>query len=319
MSKGYDANAAVSARPAKQQALKRSYVIKNWQIYSMIVPGLLFFVIFKYIPLAGSIIAFQNYTPFGGILGSKFVGLEHFVRLFSYPEFYRVLRNTLLISMYQLIFGFPAPLILALLLNEVRKVAMKRFMQTILYVPHFLSWVILGGMVMTLLSPDRGLVNHVLNSFGSDSVFFMQQPEYFRSIVVISGVWKEAGWGTIVYLAALTGVNPELYEAAEVDGAGKLRQVFSVTIPAIMPTIMVLLLLKIGHMLDLGFEQIYVLLNPLVRETGDILDTYIYEVGLLGGQYSYTTAIGLFKSVVGLILILGANAISKKTTGDSIY
>ncbi|UQZ82448.1 putative multiple-sugar transport system permease YteP [Paenibacillus konkukensis] len=319
MSKGHDANAAVSARPAKQQALKSSYVIKNWQIYSMIVPGLLFFVIFKYIPLAGSIIAFQNYTPFGGILGSKFVGLEHFVRLFSYPEFYRVLRNTLLISMYQLIFGFPAPLILALLLNEVRKVAMKRFMQTILYVPHFLSWVILGGMVMTLLSPDRGLVNHVLNSFGSDSVFFMQQPEYFRSIVVISGVWKEAGWGTIVYLAALTGVNPELYEAAEVDGAGKLRQVFSVTIPAIMPTIMVLLLLKIGHMLDLGFEQIYVLLNPLVRETGDILDTYIYEVGLLGGQYSYTTAIGLFKSVVGLILILGANAISKKTTGDSIY
>ncbi|WP_312876188.1 ABC transporter permease [Paenibacillus alginolyticus] len=296
-----------------------NYFMKNWQIYSMILPGLLFFVIFKYIPLAGSIIAFQNYTPFKGMLGSDFVGFEHFVTLFSYPEFYRVLRNTLLISLYQLIFGFPAPLILALLLNEIRKVAVKRIMQTVLYVPHFLSWVILGGMMMSLLSPDSGLVNHILNSFGLKSVFFMQQPQYFRSIVVVSGIWKEVGWGTIIYLAALTGINPELYEAAEVDGAGKLRQVFSVTIPALLPTIMVLLLLKIGHILDLGFEQIYILLNPLVRETGDILDTYIYDVGLLSGQYSYTTAIGLFKSIVGLVLILGTNTISKKTTGDSIY
>ncbi|WP_236595769.1 sugar ABC transporter permease [Paenibacillus sp. EPM92] len=296
-----------------------NYFMKNWQIYSMIIPGLLFFVIFKYIPLAGSIIAFQNYTPFKGISGSDFVGLEHFVRLFSYPEFYRVLRNTLLISLYQIVFGFPAPLILALLLNEIRKVAIKRVMQTVLYVPHFLSWVILGGMMMTLLSPETGLVNQILNMFGLESVFFMQKPEYFRSIVVVSGIWKEVGWGTIIYLAALTGINPELYEAAEVDGAGKLRQVFSVTIPSLLPTIMVLLLLKIGHILDLGFEQIYVLLNPLVRETGDILDTYIYDVGLLNGQYSYTTAIGLFKSIVGLVLILGANTISKKTTGDSIY
>ncbi|MDR6548844.1 ABC transporter permease subunit [Paenibacillus qinlingensis] len=296
-----------------------NYFFKNWQIYSMILPGLLFFIIFKYVPLAGSIIAFQNYTPFKGIMGSEFVGFEHFKVLFSYPEFYRVLRNTLLISLYQLVFGFPAPLILALLLNEVRKVFVKKIMQTVLYVPHFLSWVILGGMLMSLLSPDTGLFNHILNSFGLESVFFMQEPEYFRSIVVVSGIWKEVGWGTIIYLAALTGVNPELYEAAEVDGAGKLRQVFSVTIPALLPTIMVLLLLKIGHILDLGFEQIYVLLNPLVRETGDILDTYIYDVGLLGGQYSYTTAVGLFKSIVGLVLILGANAISKKTTGDSIY
>lgn len=292
---------------------------KNWQIYSMIVPGLLFFIIFKYVPLAGSIIAFQNYTPFKGILGSEFVGFDHFVRLFSYEDFYRVLRNTLLISVYQILFGFPAPLLLALLLNEVRKAVAKRVLQTVLYVPHFLSWVIVGSMVITLLSPDTGLVNRILTAFGLEKVFFMQQPDWFRSIVVASGVWKEAGWGTVIYLAAMTGINPELYEAAEVDGAGKLRQVFSVTLPSIMPTIMVLLLLKIGHVLDLGFEQIYILLNPLVRETGDILDTYIYQVGLLGGQYSYTTAVGLFKSVVGLVLILGANAISKKTTGNSLY
>ncbi|HTG69519.1 MAG TPA: ABC transporter permease subunit, partial [Candidatus Udaeobacter sp.] len=254
-----------------------------------------------------------------GMLGSEFVGFKHFVNLFTYPEFYRVLRNTLLISLYQLVFGFPAPLILALLLNEVRKMAAKRVLQTVLYVPHFLSWVILGSMVISLLSPDAGLVNLALNAFGLEKIFFMQEPHYFRSIVVASGIWKEAGWGTIIYLAALTGISPELYEAAEVDGAGKLRQVFSVTIPSLLPTIMVLLLLKIGHILDLGFEQIYILLNPLVRESGDILDTYIYDVGLLGGQYSYTTAIGLFKSLVGLVLILGANAISKKSTGNSIY
>lgn len=319
MNKGADINAVMSVGLAQQHIRKRSYLMKNWQIYSMIVPGLLFFIIFKYIPLAGSVIAFQDYNPFKGMLGSEFVGFKHFVNLFTYPEFYRVLRNTLLISLYQLVFGFPAPLILALLLNEVRKMAAKRVLQTVLYVPHFLSWVILGSMVISVLSPDAGLVNLALNAFGLEKIFFMQEPHYFRSIVVASGIWKEAGWGTIIYLAALTGISPELYEAAEVDGAGKLRQVFSVTIPSLLPTIMVLLLLKIGHILDLGFEQIYILLNPLVRESGDILDTYIYDVGLLGGQFSYTTAIGLFKSLVGLVLILGANAISKKSTGNSIY
>lgn len=319
MKKGVNVNAVRIVQAAEIQLRKPSYLLKNWQIYSMIVPGLLFFVIFKYIPLAGSIIAFQDYNPFGGVLGSEFVGFKHFVELFSYPEFYRVLRNTLLISLYQLIFGFPAPLILALLLNEVRKVGVKRVMQTVLYVPHFLSWVILGSIMITLLSPDTGMVNQILSALGLEKIFFMQEPEYFRSIVVTSGIWKEAGWGTIIYLAALTGINPELYEAAEVDGAGRMRQVFSITIPALLPTIMVLLLLKVGHIMDLGFEQIYILLNPLVRETGDILDTYIYEIGLLGGQYSYTTAIGLFKSLVGLVLIMGVNYISKKTTGNSIY
>ncbi|MDF2958349.1 MAG: sugar transporter permease [Paenibacillus sp.] len=319
MNKGADINAVGTVQLTEKHLRKTSYIIKNWQIYSMILPGLLFFVIFKYIPLAGSIIAFQNYNPFGGILGSEFVGFKHFVQLFSYEEFFLVLRNTLLISLYQLIFGFPAPILLALLLNEVRKAVFKRVLQTVLYVPHFLSWVIVGSMVISLLSPDSGLINRILTALGIEKIFFMQEPEYFRSIIVISGIWKEVGWGTIIYLAALTGINPELYEAAEVDGAGKLRQVFSVTLPALLPTIMVLLLLKIGHVLDLGFEQIYILLNPLVRESGDILDTYIYRVGLLGGQYSYTTAVGIFKSVVGLILILGTNAISKKTTGNSLY
>ncbi|RAV23448.1 sugar ABC transporter permease [Paenibacillus contaminans] len=285
----------------------------------MIVPGLLFFVVFKYIPLAGSIIAFQDYNVFDGVFGSKFVGMKHFDNLFAYPEFYRVFKNTLLISFYQLLFGFPAPIALALLLNEVRKMMFKRTLQTVLYLPHFISWVIVGGLVINFLSPSTGLLNDVIKWFGGEPVFFMQEPDYFRSIIVISSIWKEVGWGTIIYLAAIAGINPDLYEAAEVDGAGKWRQTISITIPSILPTIMVMLLLRIGNILDLGFEQIYTLLNPLVTETGEVFDTYIYRVGLLGAQYSYTTAIGLFKSVIGFVLLIGANFISRRTTGNSIY
>ncbi|KIL40743.1 protein lplB [Gordoniibacillus kamchatkensis] len=298
---------------------RKHYLWKHWPIYSMILPGLLFFILFRYIPIAGSIIAFQDYNVFSGVLGSKFVGFKHFVNLFMYPEFYRILRNTILISLYQLVFGFPAPIVLAILLNEVRKMVFKRTIQTVIYLPHFLSWVIVGGLVINALSPNYGIVNSMLSSFGFQKIFFLQEPQFFRSIIVVSGIWKEIGWGTIIYLAALANVNPELYEAAEVDGAGKFRQVISITLPALLPTIMVLLLLRIGNFLDLGFEQIYILLNPLVKETGDIIDTYIYDVGLLGSQFSYTTAIGMFKSVVGLILIVGANQISKKLTGNSLY
>lgn len=309
----------IKKRTQPSSKIKSNYFIKNWQIYSMIIPGLLYFLIFKYIPLGGIVIAFQDYSIYRGVLESPWVGLKHFYNLFEYPEFYSVLKNTLLISFYQLIFGFPAPIILALLLNEVRKMAFKRTVQTVLYLPHFLSWVIVGGLVISFLSPSTGLVNEVLKLFGVNPIFFVQEPEFFRSIVVSSGIWKEVGWGTIIYLAAMAGINPEMYEAAEVDGAGKFRQAISITLPSILPTIMVLLLLRIGNILDLGFEQIYMLLNPLVRETGEVFDTYIYRVGLLGGQYSYTTAIGLFKSIVGLILLVGANKLSKKMTGNSIY
>ncbi|NHN35198.1 sugar ABC transporter permease [Paenibacillus sp. S3N08] len=292
---------------------------KNWQMYMMILPGALFFIIFKYIPLSGSIIAFQDYSVFKGILGSEFVGLENFRTMLAYPEFFRILRNTVLISVYKLVFGFPAPIILAILLNEIGKMFFKRFIQTILYLPHFLSWVIVGGMVISILSPTSGPVNELVKLMGKEPIYFMQEPDYFRIIIVVSDVWKGVGWGTIIYLAALAGVNPELYEAAEVDGAGKLRQVSSITIPAILPTIMILLLLNIGDILDVGVEQVYMLLNPLVTSTGEIIDTYTYRVGLLGGKMSLTTAIGLFKSIVGLVLIVMANQVSKKTTGESIF
>lgn len=298
---------------------RKNYFLRNWQIYSMILPGVLFFAIFKYVPLAGSIIAFQNYNVFQGILGSPFVGWEHFQKLFTYPELIQVLKNTLIINIYQLLFEFPAPIILALLLNEVRKMMFKRVVQSILYLPHFLSWVIVGGLVMNLLSPNGGLLNELMAPIFGSNVFYIQEPQYFRTILVSSGVWKEMGWGTIVYLAAMTGINPDLYESAEVDGAGKFRQVFSVTIPSILPTIMVLLLLRIGNIMDLGFEQVYSLLNPLVRETGEVIDTYVYRIGLQNAQFSYTTAIGLFKSVVGFVMLVGANYLSRRLTGNSIF
>jgi putative aldouronate transport system permease protein len=298
---------------------KKNYFIKNWQTYSMIVPGLLFFIIFIYIPLCGSIIAFQDYNIFNGVFHSKFVGLKHFENLFAYPEFYRVLKNTLIISLYQLVLGFPAPIILALLLNEVNKMLFKRIIQTVLYLPHFLSWVIVGGLFINLLSPRVGMINEMIQYFGGEPIFFVQEPGYFRSIIVSSGIWKEVGWGTIIYLAALAGINPELYESAEMDGAGKFRQVFSITLPSILPTIAILFLLRIGSIMDTGFEQIYMFLNPLVYDVGEVFDTYIYRVGLLGAQFSATTAIGIFKSVVGFILIIAANQLSKRATGNSIY
>ncbi|WP_239551447.1 ABC transporter permease [Paenibacillus elgii] len=298
---------------------RTSYFYKYWQLYCMVAPGVLFFLLFKYVPIMGSVIAFQDYNIYKGITGSEFVGFKHFLTLFTYPEFTRILSNTILISIYQLIFGFPAPIILALLLNEVRKMWFKRTVQTIVYLPHFLSWVIVGGLVINVLSPNYGIINDLLEYLGFTRIFFMQQPEYFRSIVVASGIWKEVGWNTIIYLAALASINPELYEAADVDGAGRLRKIVSITIPSLLPTIMILFLLRIGNLLELGFEQIYMLLNPLVAEKGQILDTYIYSIGLLGGQFSYTTAIGIFKSVVGLILILGFNQISKRVTGQTLY
>ncbi|WNQ09560.1 ABC transporter permease subunit [Paenibacillus aurantius] len=298
---------------------KKNYFLKHWAIYSMILPGLAYFVLFRYIPIGGSIIAFQDYNIFNGVLHSRYVGLKHFENLFAYPDLMRIIKNTLLLSLYQLVFGFPAPIILALLLNEMRKLVFKRLLQTVLYLPHFLSWVIVGGLFISFLSPSTGLLNEVVKAFGGTPVFFMQEPAYIRSIIVVSGIWKEVGWGTILYLAALAGINPELYEAAEVDGAGRLRQTWSITLPSLLPTIVVLLLLRIGSILDTGFEQVYMFMNPLNTVNSEVFDTYIYRVGLLGAQYSYTTAIGIFKSVVGFILLMGANQLSRRATGESIY
>ncbi len=282
------------------------------------LPGILHFIVFNYIPLGGNIIAFQKYNIFDGILKSAWVGLDNFKLMFSIREFYQILENTLILSFLSIGFGFPAPLVLALLLNEMRRMWLKRSVQTLLYLPHFLSWVIVGGIFINLLSLD-GFLNTILNNIGIAPKDFITNSDTFRGMLVSVGIWKEAGWGMIIYLAALAGINPNLYEAAMVDGAGRWRQMWSITLPSIMPAIIVLFLLRVGSVLDTNVEQVLIFINPLVRPVGEVIDTYVYRVGLLGSQFSLTTAIGIFKSVIGLLFIVGLNTLSKKTTGESIY
>ncbi|WP_372237342.1 ABC transporter permease [Paenibacillus sp. FSL H7-0331] len=288
-------------------------------LYLLSLPGIIYFVVFKYIPLAGSMMAFQNYSIFEGIWKSEWVGVANFQRMFEFADFWRILKNTLAIGFYTLVFGFPIPIILALMMNELRNQLYKRFVQTAVYLPHFLSWVVVGGIVIEILSPTSGVVNHVLTWFGQEPIYFMGEDSHIRTIIVSSGIWRDAGWSTIIYLAAMSGINPDLYEAAQMDGATRWRQTISITIPSIMTTITILFLLQIGNFLDLGFERVFVFLNPLTNSNGDILDTYIYRVGLIQREYSYTTAIGLFKSVIGFVLIVTANTFSKRATGEGLY
>jgi len=310
----------LNAAAAKERnaVLNRMMKKDRWALLVLMLPGILHFLVFRYAPLTGNIIAFQDYNMFKGIMHSDWVGFKHFVTIFTYEEFFNVLRNTLALSFMSILFGFPAPLILALLLNEVSQMWFKRPIQTLLYLPHFLSWVIVGGIFINLLSLD-GVINAIRGWFGAAPVDFLTDEGYFRGIVVAIGIWKEVGWGTIIYLAALAGINPSLYEAAVVDGAGRWKQMWYVTLPSLLPTIVVLLLLRIGTVLDANTEQLLIFLNPLVRDVGEVVDTYVYRVGLLKAQFSYTTAIGLFQSLVGLALVVGLNTISKKTTGESIY
>lgn len=295
------------------------YMWKYKALYFISLPGLFYFLLFKYVPLMGSVIAFQDFNLFNGITGSKWVGLKHFERMFSHYDFLNILKNTLLLGIYDIIFAFTAPIILALLLNEVRLMLYKKIVQTIMYAPHFLSWVIVSGIFVGILSPESGVLNVMLGWFGIDPIYFLGDDSYIRSILVGSGLWRDIGWGTIIYLAALAGINPDLYEAAEIDGAGRWKQTLNITIPALLPVITILFLLKIGDFLDYGFERVFVFQNPLNIRNSEILDTYIYKAGLKQLQFSYATAIGVFKSVVGLFLLLIANTLSKKATGESLY
>ena len=305
--------------PSRSAASFIRYLIKYKTLYFLSVPGIAYFLVFKYVPVAGVAIAFQDYNIFRGFLGSEWVGFEHFERMFQYMDFLRILGNTLIIAFYDLIFAFPAPILLALLLNELRHAGYKKFLQTMIYMPHFLSWVIIGGIALAILGLEHGLLNHLLEWIGTERIFFLGDAEHIRKVIIGSGLWRDAGWGTIVYLAAIAGINPDLYEAAEMDGAGRWRQTLHVTLPSLLPTITILLLLQFGNFLDFGFERVYVFLNSLNISKGDILDTYIYRVGLLDQQLSYTTAIGVFKSIVGLLLLAVGNAVSRKTTGESLY
>ncbi|AZV53382.1 MULTISPECIES: ABC transporter permease [Bacillus] len=309
---------AAALKKEKRKRLLNQLLSQKF-LYVMILPGLIYFLVFKYVPMWGLIIAFQDYQPFLGILGSEWVGFKHFIRLFTEPTFFILLKNTLILFAMNVVIFFPIPILLALLLNEVRLALFKKFVQTMIYIPHFMSWVIVVSLSFVLLTVDGGLINELIAFFGGEKINFLLSQEWFRPMYILQVIWREAGWSTIIYLAAITAVDPQLYEAAKMDGAGRLRQMWHITLPAIKSVIVVLLILKIGDTLELGFEHVYLLLNATNREVAEIFDTYVYTAGLKQGQFSYSTAVGLFKAAVGLILVMLANRLAKKFGEEGIY
>ncbi|MBD0381502.1 ABC transporter permease [Paenibacillus sedimenti] len=284
---------------------------KQWDrdkyLYMLLIPVALYFIIFKYVPMLGEVMAFKNYRLAEGIWGSPWVGFDQFRKLFTSRDFYIILRNTLLLNVYSLVFAFPVPIVLALMLNELRTEWYKRMLQNFLYIPHFMSWVVLGGIVIALLSPSTGVVNAVLKLFGLEAIYFMASTFWWPVSFVGSSIWREAGFGTILYLAAMASINPQLYEAAAMDGAGKLRQIWHITLPGIRSTVAILLVLQVGRMMDVGFEHVFALQNSTVTSVAEVISTYVYNRGIVGLQYSYTTALGLFQSIVALILVVSVN------------
>lgn len=296
------------------QLIKRDRVL-----LLLLTPGLIYFLLFKYLPMYGIVIAFQDYSIFRGFFDSEWVGVKHFVQFFQSDNAWILIRNTLLINIYQIVFAFPAPIILALAFNELRNGPFKRISQTISFLPHFISIVVIAGLVLNFLSPKSGIVNKVMTSVGMEPIHFMLIPEYFRTIFVTMGIWQGIGWGTIIFLAAMSSINPELYEAASLDGASKLRKIWHVTLPGIIPVIVILFILKLGDMLSVGAEAIILLYNPVIYETADVLSTYVYRRGLLSGDFSFAAAVDLFNSVVGIVLIVTANSISRKVSETSLW
>lgn len=303
---------------ASRREIVRSLSKNKW-IYLMITPGILYILIYKYIPMYGLIISFQNYKPYKGITGSEWVGLAHFERLFHSPDFWMIFSNTLILFALQLVIFFPIPIVLALMLNELRSNGLKRSIQTVIYLPHFMSWVIVVSISYVMLTVDGGIVNGMLESLGWGKINFLLSAEWFRPMYIVQVIWREAGWGTIIFLAAIAAVDPQLYEAAKMDGAGRFRQMLHITLPAIRSVVVILLILKIGDVLELGFEHVYLLLNSSNREVAEIFDTYVYVAGLKQGQLSYSTAVGFFKGFVGLLLVIMANRLAKKYGEEGIY
>lgn len=294
---------------------------KHLALSLMFIPVIVYFVIFKYIPMGGIVIAFKNYKISQGIWGSAWCGLDNFTKAFNTPTFARAVRNTLEISGLKLLFGFPAPIILALMLNEVSHIRFKKTVQTITYLPHFLSWVVLAGMFQQLLSPNNGAVNALLTQFFGleKSIYFLGNNQYFRGTLIVTDIWKNVGWSSILYLATISGIDPSLYEAATVDGASRWQCTRYITIPSLVSTIVIMLILSIGSIMDAGFDQVFNLYNSAVYQTGDIIDTYVYRYGLGDMKYSLATAVGLFKNVIAFVLVVGTNLITRKISGEGIW
>jgi putative aldouronate transport system permease protein len=297
--------------------LKRDFK-RNYAIYLLFVPVLAYYIIFHYAPIYGLVLAFKDYLPSKGIFGSAWVGLENFQRFFSSVYFGRTLRNTLLISVYELIFGFPAPILFALLLNEIRSTSFKRTIQTVTYLPHFISTMVISGMILDFCLKN-GLINDVIAFFGGTRTDLLMRQEMFRPIYIGSGIWQGIGWGSIVYLAALTSIDQELYEAAYIDGANRFRQAIHITLPCLLPTITILFILKIGGLMSVGFEKVFLLYNPTTYEVADVISTFNYRKGLVEFDYSFSTAVGLFNSIINIFLLVTANTISRKVNETSLW
>ena len=292
---------------------------RHWQLYLLVLAPIAYFVIFKYIPMYGAQIAFREFSITRGITGSEFIGMAHFEAFFNSPNFWLLIKNTLGISIFSLIVGFPAPIILALALNEVRSVRFKKTVQMVTFAPFFISTVVMVSMIIIFLSPRLGFVDHIVRALGSESINFMGVPGYFKSIFVWSNVWQGVGYGAVIYLAALAGINPELYEAAKVDGASRIKKIVHVDIPGIAPAIIILLILSVGQIMNVGFEKIYLMQNPLNLSTSEVISTYVYKTGLLGANFSFSAAVDLFNSVLNLILLITVNSIAKRISDNSLW
>ncbi|KZZ83750.1 sugar ABC transporter permease [Bacillus sp. SJS] len=297
----------------------RNSLIRDRYLYLMLIPFILWYMIFQYKPMAGLQIAFKDYSLFKGIAESPWVGFDNFIRFFESEYFIRTLTNTALISIYGLVFGFPAPILLALLINEVKNKMFKNTVQTLTYLPHFISIVVITGIITNMLAPTNGLVNILIDKLGGEKTYFLTESEYFRTIFTSMNIWKDVGFNAIIYLAAMAGINPALYEASKMDGANRWRQMWHVTLPGILPTIIILFLIQIGAFLEVGYEAIILLYQPSTYETADVINTYVYRAGLQGGEYEIGAAAGLFNSIVGLILVVTANKLSKKFTENSLW
>ena len=288
-------------------------------MYLLLLPCVAYFIIFNYVPMYGLILAFKDFKFSQGITGSAWVGLENFKYLFALGRFYEVLRNSLFLSLLRLVFFFPIPIILSLAMNEIPFVPYKRMTQTMVYLPYFISWVVIGGILVNLLSPSWGIINTLIKSLGGDPVFFMGDARYFRGVAIISHIWKNAGWDTILYLAAVTSIDPELYQAATIDGASRVQRIWHITLPGIRTTIIILLLLSIGNIMNNGFEQIFILQNGSNIAVSEVFETYTYRLGIINGRFSFATTVGFFGSVVGFTLLLAANAIAKLMGEKGIF
>lgn len=314
--------AVLDSSPEYATVKKKNIFLHNLKrdalLYALLLLPIAYIGIFKYAPIYGLVMAFQDYNIFEGIRGSEWVGLDVFRFIFSQDSFYRALKNTLVLNVLDLIAGFPAPILLAVLLNEIKQEKFKKMTQTVLYLPHFLSWVIIGGMVYLMFS-NSGMVNNFLAGFGFQKIEFLSQKVPWLITYISVGVWQNIGWGTIIYLAAITGINKELYEASDIDGCSRLRKMWHITLPGIKPTINILLILQIGRMVSIGFDRPFVMGNSLVSEYSDVISTFVYRVGINSGDFSQATAVGLFQSVVGLILLVSANFIAEKLGEDGIW